>query len=80
MKAVSYTHLFEKTNKGYKIKYLVGDQLLDCVERRYKVLDEVSHSLAISHLYLDTGVGRIINETRKLHNEVSDWKQKYRCV
>lgn len=68
---------FEKTNKGYKIKYLVGDQLLDCVERRYKVLDEVSHSLAISHLYLDTGVGRIINETRKLHNEVSDWKQKY---
>ena len=72
-----YISGYEKTTNGFKIKYLVGDQFLDCVDRRYKVLDEASRSLAVSHLYVNTGVNRLINETRNLHKEVSDWKQKY---
>ena len=72
-----YIRGFEKTKKGYKIKYLVGDQLLDCITRRYQVLDEVSKSLAISHLYLDTGVARIVNKAHKMENEATQWKRKY---
>ena len=45
----------KKTKNGYKIRYLVGDQLLDCIRRRYRVLDEASDTLAVSHLYLNTG-------------------------
>ena len=72
-----YISGYEKTAKGYKIKYLVGDQLLDCVSRRYKVLDEASRSLAVSHLYVNTGVNRLINETRQLNRDIIVWKQKY---
>lgn len=72
-----YISGYEKSAKGYKIKYLVGDQLLDCVTRRYKVLDEASRSLAVSHLYVNTGVNRLINETRQLNRDVAVWKQKY---
>ena len=68
---------FEKTKKGYKIRYLVGDQLLDCVKRRYKVLDEASVTLAVPHLYLNTGVSRLLNETKQLRKQGDDWKEKY---
>lgn len=68
---------YEKTARGYKIKYLVGDQLLDCLSKRYSVLDSVGRSLAVSHLYVESGVNRMINENRKLNKEISDWKSKY---
>lgn len=68
---------FEKTTNGYKIKYLVGDQLLDCLSKRYKVLDNMSKSLAVSHLYLESGVNRLINENRQCNRNVLEWKQKY---
>lgn len=68
---------FEKTTNGYKVKYLVGDQFLDCVSRRYQVLDEVSRTLAVPHLYVGTGVNRIINENKQLNRDVIVWKQKY---
>lgn len=72
-----YISGYEKTTKGYKVKYLVGDQLLDCVTRRYKVLDEISHTLAVPHLYLGTGVNRILNESRQLNRDILVWKKKY---
>lgn len=68
---------FEKTTKGYKIRYTVGDQLLDSVKKRYKVLDEASNSLAVSHLYVNTGVNRLLNEVKQLNRDVVVWKQKY---
>ena len=72
-----YISGFEKTTKGYKIRYIVGDQLLDCTSKRYKVLDEVSQTLAVPHLYAVTGVHRVINENRQLNRDVLVWKQKY---
>ncbi|MEG0736167.1 MAG: hypothetical protein RR441_04825 [Longicatena sp.] len=72
-----YISGFEKTTNGYKVKYLVGDQFLDCVSRRYQVLDEVSRTLAVPHLYVGTGVNRIINENKQLNRDVVVWKQKY---
>lgn len=68
---------YEKTTNGYKVKYICGDQFLDCVTKRYKVLNEASQSLAVSHLYVNTGVNRLLNETRQLNRDVIVWKQKY---
>lgn len=68
---------FEKSSKGYKIHYMVGDQLLDGMKKRYQVLDEVSNSLAVSHLYINTGINRVINEVKQLSRDVLVWKQKY---
>lgn len=72
-----YIRGFEKTTKGYKVKYLVGDQLLDCTTRRYGVLDEIAQTLAVPHLYLGTGVNRMMNENRQLNRDITIWKQKY---
>ncbi|MCI9312006.1 MAG: hypothetical protein HFE68_01425 [Erysipelotrichaceae bacterium] len=68
---------YEKTSRGYKIRYLCGDQLLDCVNKRYQVLDEACQSLSLSHLYLNTGIQQIINEQKALNRDVMLWKQKY---
>lgn len=68
---------FEKTKNGYKIRYLVGDQLLDCIRRRYRVLDEASVTLAVSHLYLNTGVSRLLSENKQLRKHADEWKDKY---
>lgn len=68
---------FEKTTRGYKIKYICGDQLLDCIRRRYSVLDEACHSLAVSHLYLNTGLNKVLSEQKEMIREVQNWKLKY---
>ena len=68
---------FEKTPKGYKIFYICGDQLLDCLQRRYEVLDEASQTLALSHLYINTGINKILNEVKNLTRDQVVWKQKY---
>ncbi|MXQ73037.1 hypothetical protein GSF08_03690 [Clostridiaceae bacterium DONG20-135] len=68
---------FEKTAKGYKIFYICGDQLLDCLQRRYEVLDEASSTLALSHLYINTGIHKLLNEVKNLTRDQVIWKQKY---
>lgn len=68
---------YEKTTRGYKVKYICGDQLLDCMSKRYKVLDEASHTLALSHLYINTGINKLINEQKALTRDLVLWKQKY---
>ncbi|MEG0289801.1 MAG: DHHA1 domain-containing protein [Erysipelotrichaceae bacterium] len=68
---------YEKTKKGYKIKYICGDQLLDCMSRRYHVLDEASKSLALSHMYINTGINKLVNEVKSLGGDLVVWKQKY---
>ncbi len=68
---------FEKTTRGYKVKYICGDQLLDGVSRRYQVLNEAAQSLAVSHLYLNTGIHRLINENKAGMRDIVLWKQKY---
>ena len=51
--------------------------MLDSVKKRYKVLDEASNSLAVSHIYVNTGVNRLINEVKQLNRDVVVWKHKY---
>lgn len=68
---------YEKTTRGYKVKYICGDQLLDCMGKRYKVLNEASHTLALSHLYINTGINKLINDQKSSMRDVIIWKQKY---
>lgn len=72
-----YISGYEKTKHGYKVKYICGDQLLDSVGKRYQVLDEASRTLALSHLYLNTGIHKLLNEQKALEHDVAVWKQKY---
>lgn len=72
-----YISGYEKTKNGYKITYICGDQLLDSVGKRYQVLNEASRTLALSHLYLNTGIHKLINEQKALERDVLIWKQKY---
>ncbi len=72
-----YISGYEKTSRGYKVKYICGDQLLDSVSRRYKVLNEASQTLALSHLYLNTGINKLMNEQKALSRDIILWKQKY---
>lgn len=72
-----YISGYEKTARGYKVKYICGDQLLDSVSRRYHVLNEASQTLALSHLYLNTGIHKLINEQKALSHNIMLWKQKY---
>lgn len=68
---------YEKTTRGYKVKYICGDQLLDCMDKRYKVLNEASQTLALSHRYINTGINKLLNEQKALTRDIILWKQKY---
>ncbi len=68
---------YEKTPRGIKIIYNCGDQLLDSYERRLKVLDEASHTLALPHLYINSGINKIINDRKNLNVELVEMKNRY---
>lgn len=68
---------FFKTSRGYRIRYACGDQLLNSINNRYQVLDEASATLASSHLYINTGIHKIINMNKELTKEVQETKQEY---
>lgn len=68
---------FEKTPRGYKIKYICGDQFLDNFEKRYDVLEEASHSLALPHLYINSGINKLLNDKLRLNEKLVEMKNKY---
>ena len=68
---------FEKSSRGIRIRYACGDQLLDNITRRYDVLDEACASLAVPHLYLNTGISRIVSQRNQLQKELKQWKHRY---
>lgn len=68
---------FFKTTRGYKIRYACGDQLLNSIDQRYKTLDEASNILATSHLYVNTGINKIINANKELAKQLQDSKHRY---
>lgn len=68
---------FEKSSRGIRIRYACGDQLLDNVTRRYEVLDEACTALAVPHLYLNTGISRVVSQRNQLQKELKQWKHRY---
>jgi alanyl-tRNA synthetase len=56
---------------------MVGDQMLDCVAKRYQVLDTLSTNLNAPHLYLDSALAQVIGNTHVLHEKIGTWKKRY---
>lgn len=72
-----YVQGYEKMETGIRIYHLVGDQFLDCVSKRYQVLDTLSTQLNASHLYLESALSQIIGNTHILHAKIGTWKKRY---
>lgn len=75
-----YIQGFEKSEQGIRIIYLVGDQFLDCVAKRYQVLDTLSTQLNASHLYLESAISQMIGNTHVLHGKIGVWKKRFEKV
>ena len=41
------------------------------------MLDEACASLAVPHLYLNTGISRIVSQRNQLQKELKQWKHRY---
>lgn len=67
----------EHTTRGCRIRYIVGDQLLECVDKRYDILDNASNILALSHLYINVGITNLINQKKEYIQEIDFYKKKY---
>lgn len=72
-----YVQRYEKIENGIRLFYLVGDQLLDNIAKRYQVLDTLSDHLNASHLYLDSALSQVIGNTHILHAKIGTWKKRY---
>lgn len=72
-----YMQRFEKIENGIRLFYMVGDQMLDCVAKRYQVLDTLSTNLNAPHLYLDSALAQVIGNTHVLHEKIGTWKKRY---
>lgn len=68
---------FEKSSRGYRILYACGDQLLNNIEQRYEVLDEACETLAVPHIYLNTGISKLIAQRNTMQKELEDWRRRY---
>ena len=68
---------FIKTTRGIKIRYTCGDQLLENFEKRYEVLEEASHALALSPLYINSGINKLFNDKKQLQQKLIDMKNNY---
>lgn len=68
---------FEKSSRGYRILYACGDQLLNNIEQRYEVLDEACETLAVPHIYLNTGISKLIAQRNMMQKELEDWRRRY---
>ena len=72
-----YIQSFEKIENGIRLVYLVGDQFLDCVAKRYQVLDTLSSQLNASHLYLESALAQVIGNAHVLHEKIGVWKKRF---
>lgn len=68
---------YEKSSRGYRIRYACGDQLLNNITKRYEVLDEACETLSLPHLYLNTGISKLIAQKTVMQKELEDWRRRY---
>ncbi len=67
----------EKSSKGVKLKYTVGDQLLQNHHDYYNVLDKTGTLLAQPFEFIEFGVLKQIQENKSLLADLQVIKQKY---
>lgn len=68
---------YEKSSRGYRIRYACGDQLLNNITQRYEVLDEACETLSVPHIYLNTGISKLIAQKGAMQKELEDWRRRY---
>ena len=68
---------FEKSSRGYRIRYACGDQLLNNITQRYQVLDEACETLSVPHIYLNTGISKLISQKNLMQKELESWRHLY---
>lgn len=68
---------YEKSSRGYRIRYACGDQLLNNITQRYEVLDEACETLSVPHIYLNTGISKLISQKNMMQKELDGWRHLY---
>lgn len=68
---------YEKSSRGYRIRYAGGDQLLNNITQRYEVLDEACETLSVPHIYLNTGISKLISQKNLMQKELDGWRHLY---
>lgn len=67
----------EKSSKGFKLKYVCGDQLLNNYETYYQQLNKVGQLLAQPFEYVEVGVLKLMQEVKNLEADTQVLKQRY---
>lgn len=67
----------EKSSKGFKLKYVCGDQLLNHYETYYQELNKVSQLLAQPFEFVEVGVLKLMQEVKSLQADNQVIKQRY---
>ena len=68
---------YEKSSRGYRIRYACGDQLLNNITQRYEVLDVACETLSVPHIYLNTGISKLISQKNLMQKELDGWRHLY---
>ncbi len=67
---------FEKTTRGYKLRYVCGEQLLQMYGLHYQALSDSAKSLGVAQLNLKAGIDKLHSEVKASKNEANNWKQQ----
>lgn len=66
-----------KNGDNYRIYFTCGDQLLENVQKRYALLDNLSNRLATTHMYIPTGINALENTITDLKQDINMWVSHY---
>ena len=66
----------DKTTRGYKLRYVCGEQLLHMYERHYQALSDSAKALGVPQLGLKEGIEKLQGELKAAKNENNTWKQQ----
>lgn len=75
LKMIKYTG-YEKTTRGYRIYFVVGEQLSKYVDTQNKQLSSVASKLHVSMHDINEGIERLQAEIKSLSENETKWKQK----
>lgn len=67
---------FEKTTRGYKIYFVVGDQLVNTYGQHFEVLSKSAKDLGVPVYEVYEGIQKLYHEIKELKNSEANWKQK----
>lgn len=67
---------FEKTTRGYKIYFTVGNQLIDTYTTHFNILSKCAKDLTVPASEVFEGIQKLRQEIKELKASEANWKQK----